>query len=60
MLGAAVGLGVGLLSAYLYTRAAEENGGKTLSMGQLIKLGLVIVGAVRQITEAAKKNGERV
>lgn len=50
----------GLISAYLYTRAAEEDalrgGGKPqpVSTAQLIGLLLAALGLIRQISEAGK------
>ena len=54
--GALLGLLVGLLSAHLYGRAVEENthsgtAATDLSSSDLVKLGLLLLGIVRQITE---------
>lgn len=59
VLGAAVGTLFGLLSAYLYTRAAEEDAARTgkpekIPTGQLLTLFLAGVSLVRQITELGK------
>lgn len=58
--GAALGALLGLISSYLYTRAAEENGNVeagapgSVSTGQLLALLLAILGLVRQIAELGK------
>ena len=58
--GAALGAALGMLSSYLYTRAAEENDGaeagapNTISTGQALALVLAILGIVRQIAELGK------
>ena len=60
--GVGVGALFGLLSSYLYARAAKENdnpdAGKpeSISTGQLLTLLLAIVGLIRQITELGKPN----
>ncbi|MFN8373691.1 MAG: hypothetical protein U0694_12565 [Anaerolineae bacterium] len=60
LMGTLVGTVFGVLSAYLYTRAAEEDtraGGtaeKRIQTGDLIGLGLAILGIVRQVTELGK------
>lgn len=58
--GISIGAVFGLVSSYLYTRAAEENdnpdAGKTesISTGQMLALLLAIIGVVRQISELGK------
>lgn len=58
--GAAFGAMLGLLSSYLYTRAAEENGNPeagapgAISTGQALAVLLTILGLVRQIAELGK------
>ena len=58
--GAALGAALGLLSSYLYTRAAEEHGNSepdapgSISTGQLLAVLLAILGLVRQIAELGK------
>ena len=58
--GAALGAMLGLLSSYLYTRAAEENGNPeagapdSVSTGQALAVLLTILGLVRQIAELGK------
>ncbi len=58
--GGAIGALLGLLSSYLYTRAAAENDNaegsapKPISTGQLLGVLLTILGLVRQIAELGK------
>ncbi|MDE2774384.1 MAG: hypothetical protein OXI77_00455 [Chloroflexota bacterium] len=58
--GAALGAALGLLSSYLYTRAAEEAGNQdagapsSVSTGQALAILLAILGLVRQIAELGK------
>jgi uncharacterized membrane protein YiaA len=58
--GTLIGTLFGILSAYLYTRAAEEDtrGGGTpntrIQTGDLLGLGLAMLGIVRQVTELGK------
>ena len=58
--GAALGAALGLLSSYLYTRAAEENEDPeagapgSVSTGQLLAIILAILGLLRQIAELGK------
>ncbi len=65
MIGAAIGALFGLASAYMYTRAAEEdvgrNGGKPnrASTGEVIGLGLAALAMVRQITEMGKSPNKK-
>lgn len=57
--GAIIGLVVGLIAANLYARAAEEaNDSKipALRANDVVKLGLSILGIVRQITEIGGNN----
>lgn len=59
MIGTALGTLIGFLSAYLYTRAAEddlERKGKPerISTGQLLALSLTALGLMRQIAELGK------
>jgi hypothetical protein len=56
LLGGAV---FGLLSSYMYTRAAEEDVSRLgkaqrISTGELLGLGLAILAVIRQITELGK------
>jgi len=54
--GALAGVTFGLLSAYLYTRAAEEEGDgpNPMSTMQLIGLILSALSLIRQIAESGK------
>jgi hypothetical protein len=59
MAGAAIGALFGLLSAFMYTRAAEEDAqrmGKpnAASTGEIIGLGLAALAMVRQIAEMGR------
>ena len=59
MAGAALGAALGLLSSYLYTRAAEENenaeaGAPAVSTRQLLGIVVAILGLLRQIAELGK------
>ncbi len=59
VIGSLAGVLVGLLAAYLFNRAAEEdieiNGKPTpLKSGQMISLSLALLGLIRQITEMGK------
>ena len=58
--GLGLGAALGLISSYLYTRAAEENDGadadkpEPISTGQLLAVILAVLGLVRQIAELGK------
>lgn len=60
VLGAMTGTIFGLISAYLYARAAEENTERVdrqperVGTGQMIALGLAALGLIRQIAELGK------
>jgi hypothetical protein len=58
ILGGLVGAAIGLLSAYLYVRAADENvTGKqpeAPGTGDAVRLGISLLAIVRTITEWAK------
>lgn len=60
ILGIGFGAIVGLVSSYLYTRAAEEHDSsdsaapRTVSTGQLLAILLAILGVVRQVAELGK------
>ena len=60
VMGVAAGALFGLIAAFMYSRAAEEdvdrNGGSptTVSTGEVIGLGLAALAMVRQITEMGK------
>lgn len=58
--GLGLGAALGLISSYLYARAAEENGNsdagkvESVSTGQLLAVMLAVLGLVRQIAELGK------
>jgi hypothetical protein len=59
LMGAAIGSLIGLVSAYLYARAAEEDAerlGKPerVQTGDMLGLGLALLAVVRQIAELGK------
>ncbi len=59
LLGAALGLGAGLVTAHLYSRAEEENHpagepGRVKTM-DLFKVTLTAIGLMRQITEVGAR-----
>lgn len=61
-LGALAGALVGMVAAYLYSRAVEEERGsggevQPLQVGQLLAIGLALLGIVRQITEMGRPSG---
>ncbi|HRE47171.1 MAG TPA: hypothetical protein PLD47_05550 [Aggregatilineales bacterium] len=59
LVGGAIGLLIGVFTAYLYTRAADEAtpGGtpKRVSTGDAFRVGMTALGLVRQVTELASK-----
>ncbi|GAB4572098.1 MAG: hypothetical protein Kow0077_10610 [Anaerolineae bacterium] len=58
LIGAVLGLLLGLLSAYLFVRAAEESSGgqpKKIKTGDAMKMTLSILTLVRQIAEIGSK-----
>lgn len=58
--GTLVGALIGLVGAYLYARAAEEdvdrNGGQPIKLqtGQLLSIMLAVMAVIRQIAESGK------
>ncbi len=59
VLGAAIGSLLGLASAYMYTRAAEEDTErlgkpKRVQTGDLLGLGLALLAILRQVAELGK------
>ena len=62
--GAALGALIGMISSYLYTRAADEAGNAeaggrgTVSTGQTLGVLLAILSLVRQIAELGKPRKE--
>ena len=54
--GSLLGLAVGFLAAYFYVRAAEESdNAEGLKATDFVKIGLALLGLVRQITEMGSK-----
>ena len=57
VLGSIIGLAVGFISAYLYTRAVDESDTESdLEAGDYVKIGLALVTLVRQMTELGSGN----
>lgn len=65
IVGALVGGMIGMLSAHLYKRAADENAddpeAESLAMKpqDLVALGVAILGIVRKIAEAGAEAGKK-
>ena len=65
VIGAGLGALLGLISSYLYAKAAEENSdgeagpGSSISTGQLLAVLLAVLGLVRQIAELGKPNDDK-
>lgn len=63
-IGAVAGLLFGLMAAYLYSRAAEEEVSRSgsapkASTGELITISLAVLGLARQIAEMGRSNKKR-
>lgn len=59
LIGALIGLFLGLLTAYLYVRASEESASKgptKIKTGDAMKLSLALLTLIRQITEIGSKS----
>lgn len=60
IISAGLGALIGLISSYLYTRAADEQGdgepgsGSSISTGQVLAVLVAVIGLVRQIAELGK------
>lgn len=67
IIGAAAGVLFGLLSAYMYNRAASDygrlpSGENRVQTGEVLGLGLALLGIIRQVTEMGRgpeKKGRR-
>lgn len=65
VMGAGLGALLGLISGYLYTKAAEEGGDgdagprTSISTGQLLAVLLAALGLVRQIAELGKPKDDK-
>ena len=58
LIGGAIGLGIGLLAARMYVRAAEENKIEEpwkIDTMDVLRLTIALVAIVRQITEMASQ-----
>jgi len=52
LIGAGVGLLAGLGAAYMLVQRAEKDGGRPeLSAGEGVKLGLLVLGLLRQVAQ---------
>lgn len=52
MIGAALGAAVGLGAAYLLTQRAEREGERLeIGAGEAVKLGLLVLGLLRSVTQ---------
>ncbi|HLF89640.1 MAG TPA: hypothetical protein VI451_11875 [Anaerolineales bacterium] len=52
LIGAGVGLLAGLGAAYMLVQRAEKDGGRPeLSAGEGVKLGLLVLGLLRQVSQ---------
>lgn len=68
IIGAAAGILLGLFSAYMYNRAASDQGSpldgrNRVQTGEVLGLGLALLGIIRQVTEMGRpsepKKGRR-
>ncbi len=62
MVGALVGICVGLLSAYFYTRVTEENGATEpvrIKTMDALKLAVSLLSVVRQITDLGASSSKK-
>jgi hypothetical protein len=58
IIGAAAGILFGLFSAYMYNRAATDygpsDGSNRVQTGEVLGLGLALLGIIRQVTEMGR------
>jgi hypothetical protein len=62
LIGTVLGVVLGFLAAHLYVQSVEENNAGVrpqLESGDAIKLGLLAVTVLRQITDLGAKGGRR-
>lgn len=56
IIGAVVGLGCGIVAAYIIIQRAEEHSSRPrLTAGEGVKVGLGVLGVLRQIADLAQK-----
>lgn len=59
IIGGGIGLAIGMLTAYLYTRTAEEarpgQPPAKINTGDAFRIGMTALGLVRQVSELASK-----
>lgn len=61
MMSGLLGLGIGLIAAYLYVRVTDENGGNTpgqIKTMDLIGLAVALLALIRQITDLGTKGSK--
>jgi|GEM_PF-4846665 len=58
--GAVIGAILGMISVFLYQRAVDEDDSSdgSLSVKDMMQLGLILIGVVRQIAELGSKSGK--
>jgi hypothetical protein len=57
LIGAGVGLVAGLGAAYMLVQRAEKEGGRPeMSAGEGVKLGLLVLGLLRQVAQLGDGN----
>ena len=57
LIGAGVGLLAGLGAAYMLVQRAEKDGGRPeMSAGEGVKLGLLVLGLLRQVSQLGDGN----
>jgi hypothetical protein len=62
LIGAAIGVVVGLLSAHLYTRAVEENNDGErpyIQTGDVFAIGMTMLSLVRHVTDLGARGTRR-
>ena len=57
LIGAGIGLLAGLGAAYMLVQRAEKDGGRPeMSAGEGVKLGLLVLGLLRQVSQLGDGN----
>lgn len=62
IVGALIGLVVGLLAAYFYARVSEEDGAdqpQGIKAVDTLKLAVSVLGLIRQITDLGARGGDK-